>query len=61
MFLVMTMETGYVLVKVDYDPEKYDLNGITSRMEGGKGCVRLSICQVDEPSEVGSDAPFIGY
>ncbi|MEL0151704.1 MAG: hypothetical protein VW779_00675 [Halieaceae bacterium] len=55
------MKTGYVLVKVDYDPEKYDLNGIASRMEGGQGCIRLSVRQVDEPSEVGSDAPFIGY
>jgi hypothetical protein len=57
----MAMKTGYVLVKVDYDPEKYDLNGITSKMEGGQGCIKLSIRQVDEPSEVGSDTPFIGY
>jgi hypothetical protein len=57
----MAVETGYVLVKVQYDSEKYDLKGITSKMEGGQGCIKLSVEQVDEPSEVGSDAPFIGY
>ena len=57
----MAMETGYVLVKVQYDSEKYDLKGITSKMEGGQGCIKLSVEQVDEPSAVESEAPFIVY
>ena len=57
----MSMETGYVLVRVQYDSEKYNLKGITSKMQGGQGCIKLSVEQIDEPSAVESEAPFIGY
>ena len=54
-------KTGFVLLRVDYDPETHDLAGITSRMEGGKGCIRLTVQQVDAPEETRGDDPFISY
>jgi len=53
--------TGYVLLRVQYDPHKHDLAGITARFEAGQGCATLTVCQVDEPDGVKSEHPFIAY
>ena len=52
---------GYVLLKVQYDPQRHDLAGITARFESGQGCVTLTVCQIDDPSSVESEHPFIAY
>jgi hypothetical protein len=54
-------QTGYVLLRVDYDPATHDLVGITSRFEGGQGCLHLTVQQVDTPDQTKGDAPFIAY
>ena len=54
-------QTGYVLLRVDYDPAAHDLAGITSRFEGGQGCLRLTVQQVDTPDQVAGNHPFIAY
>ena len=53
--------TGFVLLKVQYDPQRHDLAGITARFESGQGCVTLTVCQTDDPSSVESEHPFIAY
>lgn len=53
--------TGYVLLRVQYDPQRHDLAGITARFEGGQGCATLTVCQVDDPAAVKSEHPFIAY
>lgn len=53
--------TGYVLLRIQYDPTRHDLAGITARFEGGQGCATLTVCQVDDPADVKSAHPFIGY
>ena len=55
------LKTGYVLLRVDYDPATHDLAGITSRFEGGQGCLHLTVQQVDTPDQTKGDAPFIAY
>ena len=57
----MTIQTGYVLLKVEYDSAKYDLSGITARFEGGKTVCKLTIVEVDEPDDVKDGHPFIHY
>ena len=54
-------QTGFVLLRVDYNPETHDLAGIVSRMEGGKGCIRLTVQQVDTPEETRGNSPYISY
>jgi hypothetical protein len=54
-------QTGYVLLRVDYDPATHDLSGITSRFEGGQGCLHLTVQQVDTPDQTKGDTPFIAY
>lgn len=54
-------ETGFVLLRIDYDPATHDLVGITSRFEGGQGCCRLTVQQVDTPDQTQGDCPFIAY
>jgi len=54
-------QTGYVLLRVDYDPATHDLAGITSRFEGGQGCLRLTVQQVETPDQIKGAAPFIAY
>lgn len=54
-------KTGFVLLRVDYNPETHDLAGIVSRMEGGKGCIRLTVQQVDAPDETQGENPYISY
>ena len=54
-------QTGYVLLRVEYDPATHDLVGITSRFEGGKGCLLLTVQQVDTPDQAKGDCPFIAY
>ena len=53
--------TGYVLLRVQYDPQRHDLTGITARFEGGQGCATLTVCQVDDPIAVKGEHPFIAY
>ena len=52
--------TGFVLLKVEYDPQRHDLAGITARFEGSAR-LTLTVCQTDDPSNVKSDHPFIAY
>ena len=54
-------KTGFVLLRVDYNPETHDLALIAPRMEGGKGCIRLTVQQVDTPEEARGNSPYISY
>ena len=57
----MTIQTGYVLLKVEFNPSKYDLSGITARFERGNNVCSISVVEVDEPDDVKDGHPFIHY
>lgn len=54
-------QTGYVLLRVEYNPETHDLAQIKSRIEGGQGCIRLTVEQVDTPEQTKGNHPYISY
>lgn len=54
-------QTGFVLLRVDYDAQKYDLEQITHKMEGGQGFVSLQVIETVTPENVTNPHPYIGF
>lgn len=53
--------TGFVLLKIDYDSEQFDLTAISHKMVGGQNIVTLQVVEVVEPDDVPDSHPFIGF
>lgn len=54
-------QTGFVLLRVNYDAQKYDLEQITHKMQGGQGFVNLQVIETVTPENVTNPNPFIAF
>jgi len=54
-------QTGFVLLQVDYDSDRFDLTDITHKMVGGQNLINLQVLETVDPDDVPDSHPFIAF
>ena len=61
MLNVGSAATAHILVKLKYDPEKYELKTIETRIKSDQEGMELIVVQIDSTADVENGVPYIAY